>query len=258
MTPAPYYHSDTAVLYQGDCRTLLPVLPPRSVDVVVTDPPYGNTSLRWDVPVAHWLELVRPVLRRSGSVWCFGSLRMFMTQAAQFGGWRLAQDVVWEKHNGSSPLADRFRRVHEHAVQVYPAERRWSDVYKQPVTTPDATRRTVRRKQRPWHWGAIGEGYYERYDGGPRLMRSVIRVRSCHGHAVHPTQKPLGILAPLIAYSTPPGGLVLDLFAGSGSTLVAATRLGRRAVGIELEERWCEIAGRRLDATAQGDGQVIR
>ena len=77
-------------------------------------------------------------------------------------------------------------------------------------------------------------------------MPSAIYVPSCHGYAQHPTQKPLGILSPLITYSCPPGGLVLDPFMGSGSTLVAAKQLGRRAVGIEAREDYCEIAAGRL------------
>lgn len=77
-------------------------------------------------------------------------------------------------------------------------------------------------------------------------MRSVITVRSCHGRAVHPTQKPLGIIAPLIQYSVPSSGLVLDPFMGSGSSLLAALELRRRAIGIEIEEKYCEIAANRL------------
>ena len=80
-------------------------------------------------------------------------------------------------------------------------------------------------------------------------MRSVLAVRSCHGYAVHPTQKPVGILHPLIEFSVPVSGIVLDPFAGSGSTLVAAREAGRRAIGIEVQERYCEIAAKRL---AQG------
>lgn len=95
--------------------------------------------------------------------------------------------------------------------------------------------------------GDIERGEYQSHDGGPRLARSVQRVRSCHGHAVHPTQKPLGILEPLLRYSVPPGGLVLDPFAGSGSTLLAAKQLGMLAVGVEVDERYCEVAARRLD-----------
>ena len=63
---------------------------------------------------------------------------------------------------------------------------------------------------------------------------------------IHPTEKPVGILDPLITYACPLGGLVVDPFAGSGSTLDAARCSGRRAVGIEADERYIELAARRL------------
>ncbi len=94
--------------------------------------------------------------------------------------------------------------------------------------------------------GEIGGHSYASEDGGPRLVRSVLAVRSCHGYAKHPTQKPVNILRPLIEYSCPPGGLVLDPFMGVGSTLVAAKGLRRRAVGIEVNEQYCEEAVLRL------------
>jgi len=243
---APYYAADGVTLYHGDCRELLPRLAVAAADVVITDPPYGETSLAWDLPVDGWLGLLAP----AGSLWCFGSLGFFMDHAADFraAGWKRAQEVVWEKHNGSNFHADRFKRVHELVVQFYRG--RWAGVYTTPVTTPDATPRVMRRKARPpHHTGATNAHTYTSVDGGPRLVRSVIRVRSCHGHAEHPTQKPLGIVLPLLAYSCPPGGLVLDPFAGSGTTLRAAKDLGRRAIGIERHERYCEVAARRL---AQG------
>jgi site-specific DNA-methyltransferase (adenine-specific) len=68
-----------------------------------------------------------------------------------------------------------------------------------------------------------------------------------HGRAIHPTQKPVGILTPLIEYACPPGGLVIDPFAGSGSTLEAARLTGRRAIGIEAHEPYIERAARRLE-----------
>jgi len=244
--PRPYYQADGITLYQGDCRAVLPRLDLAAVDVVITDPPYGETSLAWDLPVTGWLPLLAPV----NSLWCFGSLGFFLDHATTFRAaeWRHAQELVWEKHNGANFHADRFRRVHELVVHFYRG--RWAQVFKAPVTSPDATGRVVRRKARPpHHTGAIDPHTYTAVDGGPRLQRSVLRVRSCHGAAVHPTQKPLGIVTPLLAYSCPPGGLVLDPFAGSGTTLVAARLLGCRAVGIELQAHYCELAVRRL---AQG------
>lgn len=77
-------------------------------------------------------------------------------------------------------------------------------------------------------------------------MRSVIKIRSEHRRGGHPTQKPIGILTPLIEYSTPPGGLILDPSAGAGSVLRAAKNLDRRAIGIEIDERYCEVAAERM------------
>lgn len=236
----PYYQDDAVTIYHGDMRDLS--LP--SVAAVVTDPPYGETSLTWDQWVDAWPSKVQDL---TNQMWCFGSFRMFFNHAAEFNGWRLGQEVVWEKHNGSGFHADRFRRVHELATHWYRGQ--WSALTINPQTTNDATARTVRRKGRPAHMGHIEATPYASQDGGPKLMRSVLYVRSEHGTAVHPTQKPVGILEPLIRYSTNLGDTVLDPFAGSGSTLVAAKLSGRKAIGVEADETYCEAAANRL---AQG------
>ncbi len=237
--PTPYYDEDGITIYHGDCREILPELEP--VGVVITDPPYGVTSLDWDSIVDGWLSLIN-----APCLWCFGSMKFFLSQ--KFDGWKYAQEIVWEKHNGSIFHADRFRRVHEFAMQFYRGE--WATVYHSPVYTYDAVRRSVTRKKgRPAHTKQIEQSPYFSEDGGPLLMRSVIYVPSCHGEADHPTQKPINILKPLIEYSCPSGGIVMDPFMGSGSTLVAAKDLDRKAIGIELEEKYCEIAVKRL---AQG------
>jgi site-specific DNA-methyltransferase (adenine-specific) len=248
MPLRPYFEHGHVRIYHGDCREILPALEPASVDLVVADPPYGTTKLEWDERDLTWLERCGMVLRPEGTVWCFGSMKTFMLQgrAIESLGWTVAQDLVWQKHNGSNFAADRFRRVHEHVVHLFRG--RWDAVHKAPVMHMDHTRkRQIRRKGRPPHLGVTDPDHvYTAVDGGPRHELSVIEVRSCHGYAEHPTQKPIGILAPLIAYSCPPGGLVLDPTMGSGSTLVAAKQAGRRAVGIELEEKYCEIAARRV------------
>lgn len=248
----PYFERDGCVIYHGDYSAVLAELQlgrGLHADLILTDPPYGETSLLWDQWQIGWPHTLHRFIKSSGSLWCFGSLRMFLDYVLAFGSWTFAQDIVWEKHNGSGFHADRFKRVHEHAAQFYPRDVPWSYIYKSPVKTNDATARTVRRKQRPPHMGHIEAGAYASRDGGPRLMRSVISVPSCHGYAVHPTQKPIGILTPLIEYSCPPKGLILDPFMGSGSTLVAARMLGRRAIGIEVSEKYCQAAANRL---AQG------
>lgn len=236
----PYYEHAGITIYHGDCREILPQL--GAVDVMVTDPPYGETNLPWDVLVSDWLQSID-----SPQLWCFGSMRFWLRHAMstfETAGWVFGQEIVWEKHNGTSFHADRFKRVHEFILHWYRGA--WADLYREVQVTNDATARTLRRKARPQHLSRIGDGHYQSEDGGPRLMRSVLYVPSCHGEAVHPTQKPVELLRPIIAYSCRVGGLVLDPFAGSGSTLVAAKEINRQAIGIEIEEKYCEIAAKRL------------
>lgn len=104
------------------------------------------------------------------------------------------------------------------------------------------------RKRGPPHMGHIGASAYQSDDGGLRLMRSAMYARNCHGFADHPAQKPIAILQPLIEYSCRPGGTVYVPFAGVGSELVTARFLGRKAIGVEINERYCEMAATRLSS----------
>lgn len=235
---------------EGDCRDVLKTLPDACVDLVLTDPPYGDTVCDWDTRVDGWLSELPRVMKPSASLWCFGSMRFFMERASDFKGWRYAQDVVWEKHNGSNSFADRFKRVHEHVVQFYPSSSKWSAIYKNPVFSDDAVARAVRRKQRAQHWSKIESSAYMTVDGGPRMLRSVLVCRSEHGRALHPTQKPELLLAPIVEYSCPPGGMVLDCFAGSGTTGATAKALDRDAILIELDSFYVEVARERIASAA--------
>lgn len=233
-------------LIVGDCRDVLATLPEASFDACIADPPYGDTSLDWDRVCDGWIEAVARVLKPAASVWVFGSMRFLVPIFSDMkrAGFRYSQDIVWEKQNGTGFHADRFRRVHEHAVMFYRGA--WADVYHAPQFTMDATARSVRRKTRPRHTGHIGNASYLSEDGGPRLMRSVLRVRNEHGHAVHPTQKPLDLITPIVRYSVPKGGRVIVPFAGSGSEVLAVKIEGREAVGVEIDPEMVEVANQRI------------
>lgn len=238
-----------ATIVTGDCRIELPrcqVL----FDAAIADPPYGDTSLEWDEICPDWVPAVARVLKPAASLWVFGSMRFLVPLFAEMARWgfKYSQDIVWEKQNGTGFHADRFRRVHEHAVMFYRGA--WADVYHDTQYTNDATAKVVRRKTRPTHTGHIYAGQYVSDDGGPRMMRSVIQVRNEHGRAIHPTQKPLELLMPLIRYSVPPGGQLLVPFAGSGSECLAATIAGRHAVGFEIDPDYACAARGRIAADA--------
>lgn len=237
----PYFSDGTVTLYHGRMEEVMQDFGEAEwADACITDPPYGETALAWDRWPENWPLIVH---WHTYSLWCFGSMRMFTSRWEQFRGWKLAQDVVWEKHNGSGFAADRFKRVHELALHFYHGD--WKQVCHAPVRVAAQGGHqggpTVRKSAA--HTGAIQAKQWT--DDGTRLARSVIKARLTN-RAIHPTEKPQAILDPLIRYSVPVGGLVLDPFAGSGSTLLTARSLGRRAIGIEANEAYCEAAARRL------------
>lgn len=238
---APYYEDERVSLYLGDWREILPTLGMKA-DLILTDPPYGETSLSWDRWPDRWPTIAAAFSR---SMWCFGSMRMFLDRRDEFAGWRLSQDVIWQKNRGSGFMTDRFSRVHEHVLHWYQGD--WSSVHhetpREPRTGP--AKYVTRRSSSP-HTGAISNDV-PYVDDGQRLRKSVMFHRNLQGtNPINPTQKPTLILEPLIEYGCPAGGLVFDLFAGSASTLIAARNTGRFAVGFEVREDQCEQAARRL------------
>lgn len=238
-----YYADEAVELWHGDFRELLPQVLAKhgEPDLTLTDPCYEETSLAWDRWVDGW-----PSLMPGRSMWCFGSMRMFLDRRDEFlvGGWKLSQDVigqnvVWEKHNGSGFATDRFKRVHEHVVHWYRGD--WESIYHATPRVPGGSgNKSVPSRGQTPHTGRIGPAAY--VDDGHRQMRSVIYSPSMHGKAINETEKPVGLVERLLTYGMDRRGYVLDVFAGGCSTLVAARNSGRRAVGIELREEQCAKA----------------
>ncbi len=237
---APYYQDDHVTLHLGDWRELIPE--DFTADLILTDPPYGETSLTWDRWPTGWPSLAA---RHSRSMWCFGSMRMFLDRRDEFSDWRLSQDIVWRKNRGTGFATDRFTRIHEHVTHWYRGG--WANVHHETPRVPrTGPPKAVTRRSSSPHTGKIGNDV-PYVDDGLRLMPSVIDHRNLQGtKPINPTQKPVPILEPLVQYGSPAGGTVLDLFAGSGSTLVAARNVGRRAVGFEVREEQAELTAKRL------------
>ena len=232
----------------GDCRAVMPAYAP--FDMILADPPYGDTSLIWDRRVEGRPAPARDALLPSGSLRVFGSLHSFMALDAEFrsAGLRYAQEIVWEKQNGSGFAADRFKRVRELVVQFTRDDARWAGIYNGVQTTRDATARTVRRKARPPHTGHIEQGRYTTHDGGPRLMRSVTYARNCPGRAIHPTEKPVDLIEIMLRTSCPGNGLLGDWFAGSGAVGDAARMTSPRYLGCEIDATMAARANARIAA----------
>jgi DNA modification methylase len=220
----PYYERDGITLYHGDCREILPTLP--KVDLVLTDPPYGidyvsrwgSTSfakVRGDREVCtDWI----PSLPPCSVVFLF--TRWDVLQPWREGlesiGLKVRDALVWDKRaHGAGDPTTSWAPTYE--LILFASQR--------PVKFVGGRPQNILR-----HW---------RVDAGATGASSGRML-------CHPNEKPIPLVVDLISkYDAP---VILDPFAGSGTTLVAAKRLGRRAIGIEIEERYCEIAAARLEA----------
>lgn len=207
-------------IIHGDCLAVMAGFPDRCVDLVVTDPPYlvnyqdrSGRSIANDQDDA-WLA---PAFKQMYRVLKADSL------AVSFYGWNRADKffAAWR--------AAGFRIVgHIVFAKQYESKARFV--------------------------GYRHESAYVLAKGQPALPArppADVQPWAYSGNRLHPTQKPVSALQPLIEAFSPPQGIVLDPFAGSGSTCVAARQAGRRYVGIELDARWHAAAVARLQADRQ-------
>jgi DNA modification methylase len=207
-------------IVQGDCLHVLKALPSKSIDLVVTDPPYlvnykdrSGRSIQNDTGTPEFLnafsDLYRVLKPDSFCVCFYGWNRVDeFFRAWRAAGFRPAGHIVWEKRYASSARFLQYR--HEQAYLLVKGN-------------PPRPSRPLADVQ-PWQYS---------------------------GNTAHPTEKAVSILKPLIRSFSKPGDIVLDPFAGSGSTAVAAALSGRRYIGIELEGAYCNHARARLAGVAR-------
>lgn len=231
-------------LLQGDCRDLLGQIEAGSVDMVLCDLPYGTTRNAWDCPISLeflWSEYAR-VTKPNAAIVLFAQTPFDKVLGASKLEW-LRYEWIWEKTEPTGHLnAEKAPlKNHENILVFY---------RKPPHYEPQ-----MRTGFKPYNClsGHASTNYNPQVatrtvNDGNRYPVTVVGFLKDAEH-FHPTQKPVALCEYLIRTYTKPGDLVLDNCAGSGSTLVAAKKLGRRAIGIEQKPEYVEIATKRL---AQG------
>ncbi len=222
-------------VHEIDALSLLSLLPDASVDAIICDPPYGLAGRVFDFPHKHysavneewdlfvpvdWMPACERVLKPGGSVVCFG-VRQSIYQVAAAGlsrGWRLVNDITWEKPDAPPNFTGRMlTETTERALWFCPSGSGWT-----------------------YNLHAAKE-----MNRG-RNLRDIWTYGVTRGDRIHPTQKPLPLMERCIQLFTNPGDLVVDLFAGSGTTLVAAKIHGRRYLGSDITPEYVEAANKRL------------
>ena len=230
-----YYQGDHVTLHHGDAFEILPELPRGQISHCVTDPPYilaaGSSSTKgsktggWAdmMNASHWFSswyrTVGSIIKSTGSVWTFGNWRSLpvMMRAAIDSGLITASCLVWDKKWIGPAGPQQLRSQHEMCLVLA----------RDGFRLPD------------------------------RSQGDVLSIQASSSKPTgHPAEKPLSLLTRIVELTgAQPGDLIIDPFAGSGTASLAAKRLGVRSIAIEAEERWCEVAARRLaqDALDFGD-----
>jgi site-specific DNA-methyltransferase (adenine-specific) len=243
----PYYEHKGITIYHGDCLKILPVVRLDAVRATITDLPYGLTSNKWDTPINLsdlWIWLKGVSAKNAAYVFTAGvpfNAVLMMSNPKWF-----RHEWIWWKDRGSN-FANTVRepmKEHEH-VLVFSAGKWIYNKQMQPRYGSGAS-----RVEYDLNWRSKSENYRD-FEGREGKRRPKLRVPCSiqffkRNTGMHPTQKPLKLMAYMVRTYSNKGDTVLDPACGSGTTLVAAAAEGRRAIGIELEEKYCEVAAKRL------------
>lgn len=220
----PYYQDESVTLYHGDCLEVTEWL---QADVLVTDPPYG---IAWD----------RPVTKGAKNAWHNDGIKGDADTSAR--------DTILDLWGDEKPAI-----IFGSLRAAYPENWRMMLVFQKPSATASGMFGAFLPWRKDWEpIFVLGKEWPKE----PSMRSSVVATSELsaggyRGYATmtgHPHTKPIDVMSKLIEAC--PTGLIADPFAGSGSTLLAARNMGRRAVGVELEEKYCEMTARRLSQQA--------
>jgi len=253
----PYFIKDNFVLYHGDSINILNQLAENSIDMIFADPPYnlsnGGFSVHagrmvsvnkgyWDVSRGfqddyafhyRWLEACKRVLKPHGTLWVSGTYHSIYQcgHALQSLGYHILNDISWFKPNASPNLSCRFFTAsHETII--------WA--------------RKDKKAKHIFNYDIMKDGNWPE----DKLKKPNLQMRSVWSlgtpkpeekkYGKHPTQKPLDLLNRIVLASTNKGDVILDPFAGSSTTGIAAAINDRKFVGIDLEKKYLELSKKRF------------
>ena len=239
-----YFETENGILYYAEAIETMNKFPKDFFDAIITDPPYGTTACKWDdvIPFENmWNELKR-IRKDRTPIILFGS-EPFSSMLRISNIKEYKYDWVWIKEQGTGFLNANKQplRSNEQIIIFYK---------KQSIYNPQ-----MRKGFKPYKTkkGGLTENYRKdsvdeiiTINKGERYPLNTLFFKR-DKFKLHPTQKPLDLMEYLIKTYSNKNDLILDFTCGSGTTLVAAEKLNRRWIGIELEEKYCKIAKQRLE-----------
>ena len=246
-------------LYQGDCLEVMDGLIEEGIkfDAIIADPPYGTTACKWDsiIPFDKMWDRVNKLIKSNGAIVLFGS-QPFTSELVHSNINNYKHYWIWDKEIcGAFALAKKRPMIVTEEILVFSKNNNRINYY--PIME-DAIPKNIR----PVNLGSsvseatpVSSGIAKsdkNYNPKKRYPKNIIKYskynKECNQlNRVHPTQKPVEILEYLIKTYTNEGDLVLDFTMGSGSTGVACLNTNRKFIGIELNEKYFNIAKNRIE-----------
>ena len=242
MSITPYHETNLGVLYHGDCLTIMPHLEP--VDLVLTDPPYEKTACSWDSIIPFepmWEQLGRIA---NGAIVLTSSqpftALLVLSNTAMF-----KYEWIWRKTRPTGFFTAKKipMKIHENILVFYKKQPTYNPIKTKALPDKIDKRKTLNPTYSPY----LGLSKNRVADSGERYPVTIQTFPSVSRKGQHPTQKPVTLIEYLIKTYTNKNDIVLDFTIGSGTTAIACERLNRRWIGIEIEEKYCEIAAKRIE-----------
>ena len=250
-------------LYNDDCLKIMKNIEDKSVDCIICDPPYGTTCLKWDNVIdfeSMWREYKR-IIKDNGVIVLFG-IQPFTSMLIASNQDMYRYSWIWKKDTATGHLNANYKPMQiTEDINVFSFGKVGS-LSKNPITyypqgvvevniekrnNPNSTWRKNKGYESMGNKLNSNEPFVQKYTGYPNNILEFARDKD----AVHPTQKQVALLEYLIKTYTKEGEVVLDNCMGSGSTGVACINVGRKFIGIELEEQYFNIAKNRIEELRQ-------
>ena len=239
-------------LYEGDCLEKLKLIKDGSIDMILTDPPYGTTACKWDTVVdldALWVEIKR--ITKPNAAIVMTASQPFTTTLIASNIKNFKHEWVWQKNRGSNFATVKYQPFKEHEsvlvfsrasekVNYYPIKQERSaggaSRANYDVNASNTGKRDVYGNIKATNQGKIPK---LRYPSSVQKFNTEV--------GLHPTQKPVALLEYLIKTYTNENETVLDFTIGSGSTCIAAMNTKRNCIGIELDNNYFNVSTKRIE-----------
>ena len=230
-------------LRKGDCLEVMKSIPDNSIDAIITDPPYGTTACKWDsvIPFDLMWEQLNRIIKPNGAIVLFGS-EPFSSALRMSNIKNYKYDWIWKKPKGTGHL--NAKRMPMNDVETISVFYRKQCIYNPQFTEGEP----YKAKSGKSSFDGYGKDNRKGNDNkGKRYPKRLLEFNVVERNTLHPTQKPVDLMEYLIKTYTNENETVLDFTMGSGSTGVAAGNTNRNFIGIEMDNKYFDIATERIN-----------